>query len=125
MDKEFVSSRGDASLPFVNAVKYGQIIFLSGMVSKNLETGASMYGTIEEETSNVFENIKKLLEGAGSSMDKILKATVFLKDISQFDRMNKIYKSYFSTEKSLATRSTVEVNLVGEYKIEIEVIAYM
>lgn len=125
MEKECVSSYSDTSLPFVNAVKYGHLIFLSGMVSKNLETGTSIYGTIEEETTTVFENIKKLLEGAGSSMEKILKTTVYITDISQFDRMNKIYKLYFPSEKSLATRSTVEVGLVGEYKIEIEVIAYI
>jgi len=125
MEKEFVSSRGDASLPFVNAIKYGQIIFLSGMVSKNLETGEHLYGTIEEETSNVFKNIEKLLNEAGSSNEKILKSTVYMTDISEFDRMNKIYKSYFSTEKSLATRSTVEAKLVGKFKIEIEIVAYI
>jgi enamine deaminase RidA (YjgF/YER057c/UK114 family) len=50
---------------------------------------------------------------------------VYMTDISEFDRMNKIYKSYFSTEKSLATRSTVEAKLVGKFKIEIEIIAYI
>ena len=95
------------------------------MVSKNLETGEHIAGTIEEETAQVFENIRLLLESAGSSMDHILKATVFLADIADFERMNKVYKSYFPTSNSLAARSTVEAKLVGQFKVEIEVIAFI
>ena len=112
-------------LPFVLGTKYGDLVFLSGMVSKDLVTGEHIAGTIEEETAQVFENIKVLLEQAGSSMEKILKTTVFITDIHDFNRMNQVYKTYFPTPASLASRSTVEAKLVGQFKVEIEVVAYV
>lgn len=128
MEKTFVGETNqdlENTLPFVLGTKFDRFVFLSGMVSKNLETGEHIAGTIEEETAQVFENIRLLLESAGSSMDHILKTTVFLADIADFERMNKVYKSYFPTSNSLAARSTVEAKLVGQFKVEIEVIAFI
>lgn len=128
MEKTFVGETNqdlENTLPFVLGTKFDRFVFLSGMVSKNLETGEHIAGTIEEETAQVFENIRLLLESAGSSMDHILKATVFLADIADFERMNKVYKSYFPTSNSLAARSTVEAKLIGQFKVEIEVIAFI
>ena len=128
MEKTFIGETNqdlENTLPFVLGTKFDRFVFLSGMVSKNLETGEHIAGTIEEETAQVFENIRLLLESAGSSMDHILKATVFLADIADFERMNKVYKSYFPTSNSLAARSTVEAKLVGQFKVEIEVIAFI
>ena len=128
MEKTFVGETNqdlENTLPFVLGTKFDHFVFLSGMVSKNLETGEHIAGTIEEETAQVFENIRLLLESAGSSMDHILKTTVFLADIADFERMNKVYKSYFPTSNSLAARSTVEAKLVGQFKVEIEVIAFI
>ena len=128
MEKTFVGETNqdlENTLPFVLGTKFDRFVFLSGMVSKNLETGEHIAGTIEEETAQVFENIRLLLESAGSSMDHILTTTVFLADIADFERMNKVYKSYFPTSNSLAARSTVEAKLVGQFKVEIEVIAFI
>ena len=128
MEKTFVGETNqdlENTLPFVLGTKFDRFVFLSGMVSKNLETGEHIAGTIEEDTAQVFENIRLLLESAGSSMDHILKTTVFLADIADFERMNKVYKSYFPTSNSLAARSTVEAKLVGQFKVEIEVIAFI
>ncbi|MCI8649017.1 MAG: hypothetical protein HFG20_02765 [Anaerotruncus sp.] len=112
-------------LPFALGTQLDRLIFLSGMVSKDLKTGRYIGGTIEEETAQVLENIKVLLEGAGSSMDKILRATVFLADIGDFERMNRVYKRYFPTQTALAARSTVQAKLVGAFQIEIEVTAFV
>lgn len=124
MEKQFIGEQpvSENALPFALGVRFGSLIFLSGMVSKNLQDGRHIKGTIEEETAQVFENIKALLVQAGSSLDKILKTTVYLADMEDFERMNKVYRTYF---KSPAARSTVQAGLVGEFKIEIEVTAYI
>lgn len=123
MTKEIIGNVS-GKLPFANAVRYGSLIYLSGIVSKDLDTGEYIEGTIEEETRTVFKNIESLLSQAGSSLGKVLKTTVFLSDINDFNRMNEVYSAYFE-QIPLAARSTVEAKLVGKFKIEIELVAYV
>ena len=122
--KEFVTLENSQSvLPFALGTKHNGVVYLSGMVSKNMLTDEPIPGSIEEETRQTLENIKLLLERAGSSFDKILKATVFLVDMNDFAAMNKVYKEFFDSPEKLASRSTVGTPLVGAFKVEIEVIA--
>ncbi len=129
MDKEFIEDIGkieaDGSLPFSLGTRYGNLVFLSGMVSKDIRTGEADCGDIAYETKKVLDNIDKLLAAAGSSAEKILKVNVYLADIADFQAMNAVYSAYFNEKARLAARSTVEARLVGKYKIEIEVIAYI
>ena len=101
---------------------FGDLVFTSGQVSKDLMTGKTMAGSIEEETEQVLKNVKTVLEAAGSSMECVLKTTVFLVNKDDFQAMNKVYEKFFPGAKP--GRSTVMVGLVGSYKVEIEAIAY-
>ena len=89
----------------------------------NPETGALAGSGIQEQTKQVMENIKLLLEAAGSSMEKIIKCLVFITDMKDFQAMNDVYKSYF--EKDPPARSCVEVAALAnpELIVEIEAIA--
>ena len=103
--------------PYSQGIKIGDFVSTSGQIPLNPETGA-----IEEQTAQSLENVKAILEAAGTSMDKVIKTTVFLSDMNDFVRMNEVYATYF-TENQPA-RSAVEVaKLPKDAKIEIEVIA--
>lgn len=124
--KKFINIDGakPSSLPLSLAVEYEKLLFISGMTSRDLHTNEPISGTIEEETAIVLGNILKILEAAGSKPEQIIKTTVFLSDMKFFDGMNKVFNRFFNAE-SKAARSTVGVDLVGNCKVEIEVIAYV
>ncbi|MEM2900753.1 MAG: RidA family protein [Thermoplasmata archaeon] len=108
--------------PYSQAVRLGDFIFTSGQIPIDPSTGNIVQGGIKEQTKRVLENIKGLLEDAGSSLSNVVKTTVFLKDMSEFAQMNEIYGEYFKDKPP--ARSTVEVaRLPKDVKIEIEVIA--
>jgi 2-iminobutanoate/2-iminopropanoate deaminase len=109
--------------PISLAVSFGSLLFISGQVSKDLKTGEPRLGTIEEQTEQVLKNIETILNGADSSPDCVLKTTVFLRDMKDFPKMNEVYKKHFPGDKP--TRSTVGVALAGDYKVEIEAIAFI
>ncbi len=109
------------NLPYSRIVEYGDLIFVTGIVSSNYITGKPTYGDINSETVNALENLGRVLEEAGSSLDNILKTTVFLSNKSDFHAMNDKYRQFF--QKDPPARSTIVVNLVGDYKVEIEAIA--
>ena len=107
--------------PYSQGIKIGDFVYTSGQIPLNPETGV-MAGSFEEQTAQSLENIKAILEAAGTSMDKVIKTTVFLSDMNDFVRMNEVYATYF-TENQPA-RCAVEVaKLPKAAKIEIEVIA--
>ncbi|HFE9682558.1 TPA: RidA family protein [Clostridium perfringens] len=107
--------------PYSQGIKIGDFVYTSGQIPLNPETGV-MAESIEEQTAQSLENVKAILEAAGTSMDKVIKTTVFLSDMNDFVRMNEVYATYF-TENQPA-RSAVEVaKLPKDAKIEIEVIA--
>lgn len=111
--------------PYSQGNIFGNLIFTSGQVPLDPETGAIVGATIEEQTEQVLKNVKAILEEAGSSLDKVLKTTVFIKDMNDFAAMNAVYAKYF-TEGSFPSRSAVEVaRLPKDVMVEIETIAYL
>ncbi|MCD6546110.1 MAG: RidA family protein [Thermotogae bacterium] len=108
--------------PYSQGIKVGDFIFVSGQIPVDPNSGELVKGDIREKTKRVLENLKAVLESAGSSLEKVVKVTVFVKDISNFTAINEIYSEYFKEHKP--ARSFVEVsNLPKMVDIEIEVIA--
>ncbi|MCR5290149.1 MAG: RidA family protein [Treponema sp.] len=109
--------------PYSQAVEATPFIFTSGQLPVDPATGAFAGATIEEQTRQSLTNVKAILEKAGSSMDKVLKTTVFLSDMNNFAAMNKVYAEFF-TEGSYPARSAVEVaRLPKDALVEIEAVA--
>ncbi|GFI62118.1 putative reactive intermediate deaminase TdcF [Clostridiales bacterium] len=108
--------------PYSHAIKYGDLIFLSGQLSADIETGEIIIQDIAGQTKTAMDTIKSILEDAGSSMDKILKCTIHMTDEKLFEDMNKVYASYFTN--GYPTRiTTFGAKLYAGIDIEIEVIA--
>jgi len=107
--------------PFSPAVQAGDFVFLSGQVA--LGPDCSVTGTVGEQTERVLEGVRAVLEAAGSSLDRVLKATVFLRDMGDFADMNAAYARFFPARPP--ARTTVEVSrLPRDARVEIEVIAW-
>ena len=108
--------------PYSQAVVAGNLVFCAGQIPLDPATGNVVAGGIEEQTRRVCENIKGVLAGAGTSTDKVVKASVFLKDMNDFAGMNKIYAEYFT--KDFPARSTLQVaRIPKDCLVEIEVVA--
>ena len=108
--------------PYSQAVRWNGLIFCSGQIPLDPKTGLTVEGDIAQQTTRVLENLKAVLEAAGSGLDKVLKTTVFTKDISEFQAMNEVYGRYFPA--NAPARSTVEAaRLPRDVRIEIECIA--
>ena len=121
---EYLTSPERSQAPFSEAVRVGNLLFLSGQLGRDPQTGRLVEGGIEAETRQCLENIKRLLEKYGSSLDKVIKATVMLADIAVWAKMNSVYVTYFPKNKP--ARSAFGVSgLAGGARVEIEVIAYI
>ncbi len=108
--------------PYNHAVISGNLVFCAGQIPLEPSTGNVVAGGIEEQTTRVFENIKLVLADAGTSIEKIIKVTVYLKDLNDFAGMNKIYSQYIPS--SFPARSTLQVaRIPKDVLVEIEVIA--
>lgn len=108
--------------PYSHAVEAGGMLFLSGTVPVDPKSGQPAAGDISQATARVLDNIKLILEAAGSSLEQVVKATVFLTDMADFGAMNEVYKTYFTANEP--ARSCVAVKeLPGRFPVEIEVIA--
>ena len=125
MRKIVATKKAPAAIgPYAQANIYGNLVFTSGQVPLVPETGAVVEGGIEDQTKQVFANLKAILEEAGSGLDKMIKTTCFLKDMNDFATVNEIYGSYFEGE--FPSRSAIEVaRLPKDVLIEIEAIAYI
>jgi 2-iminobutanoate/2-iminopropanoate deaminase len=99
------------------------LLFVSGQACVDFKTSKFMLGTIEEETVRTLDNLKAIIEAAGGSMDDVLKCTVHLSDIKEFDRYNVVYASYFTGIKP--ARTTVQSVLGENIKVEIDCIVRM
>lgn len=107
--------------PYSQGMIVGNLFFSSGQIPLT-PAGELVTGGVEEQTHQVFANVKAVLEEAGSSLEKVVKATVFIKDMNDFPRINEVYGSYFREHKP--ARSCVEVaRLPKDVLIEVEVIA--
>lgn len=94
--------------PYSQAIRFEKMIWVSGCIALNPQTGAMIQPSIEEETHQVMVNLKAIVEASGSSMGKIIKTTIFLTDLSQFSAVNDIYGKYLS--EPFPARETVQVS---------------
>lgn len=109
--------------PYSQAAKAGSFLFASGQIPLRPD-GTLVEGDIVEQAHQVFANIKAVLAEAGGSLSDVVKATVFIKDMNDFGKLNEVYGEYFGDHKP--ARSTVEVaRLPRDVKVEIEVVAYL
>ena len=111
--------------PYSQAVRIGDFVYTSGQVALDPVHGLIVDNDIENQTIRVFENLKAVLTAAGTSLDHVVKATVYLKSMDDFGTMNEVYADYMATEGIVPpARSTVEVSrLPKDARIEIDVIA--
>ena len=117
-----ISAAPAAIGPYSQAVSLGSLIFTSGQLPIDVATGAFPEG-IEAQTKQSLDNVKAILENAGSCMDNVIKTTVFLSDMNDFGAMNAVYAEFFK-EGSFPARSAVEVaRLPKDALVEIEVVA--
>jgi 2-iminobutanoate/2-iminopropanoate deaminase len=109
--------------PYSVAIAFDKLVFCSGQVGLDPAVNQVVEGGIEAETRQVMTNLKNVLEAAGSGLDKVVKTTVFLRDINDFAKMNAIYGEFFSG--NYPARSTVQVAaLPRNVAVEIECIAF-
>lgn len=109
--------------PYSQAIEFNNMVYTSGVIPVNPETNELVTGSIELQAEQAIKNLAALLVEAGSSVDNVIKTTVFIKDMNDFAKVNEIYATYFT--KDCPARSCVEVaRLPKDVLIEIEAIAY-
>lgn len=125
MEKEIITTQRAPKPvgPYSQAVKIGNLVFVSGQLPIDPKTGTPVSGDIKDKTKRVFENIKAILKGAGLTLDNVAKVSVFLKNMADFPMMNEIYATYFKAKPP--ARTTVQVgDLPKGMDLEIDAIAY-
>ena len=122
MKRAFMSEQAPKPVgPYSQVVQYGEFLFLAGQVPLTPE-GKMNDGDIVAQTRQVLNNIKAVLEAAGSSMNRVLKTTIFLADLGDFETVNGVYAEYF--QEPYPARSTVEVTKLPKgARLEIDAIA--
>jgi 2-iminobutanoate/2-iminopropanoate deaminase len=108
--------------PYSPGIRVGDFVFVSGQVPRDPATGKIVGETIEEQTTQVIENIKAILAEGGATLADVVKVSAHLTDLSLFERYNKVYVSYFPDPKPV--RTTVGSQLLG-FLVEIDAIAYV
>jgi 2-iminobutanoate/2-iminopropanoate deaminase len=110
--------------PYSQGIRAGNFVFTAGQIGLDPQTGEIVPGGIEAETRRVLQNLTSVLEAAGSSLDRVVKTTVFLRDMNDFARMNSVYAEFF--KDNFPARSTVQVAALPKgVAIEIEVVALL
>ncbi len=108
--------------PYSQAIQVDNLLFVSGQIPLDPKSGELVAGGIEAETKRVMENLAAILKAAGTDFDRVVKTTIFLKDMSNFQKVNEIYGSYF--KPPFPARATVEVaRLPKDVRVEIDCIA--
>src|SRR5258708_1373820 len=123
MREVILTDRGPKPIgPYSQAVRANGFLYLSGQVALDPKTGEMTGADIQQQTERVLENVKGILEAAGSSLHHVVKTTVFLKDMNEFAAMNEVYGKYFTPAPP--ARSTVkESRLTKDAMVKIEAIA--
>jgi 2-iminobutanoate/2-iminopropanoate deaminase len=123
MKREIKTEKAPQAIgPYSQAIVANGIIFASGQIAIDPATGDLNTGIVEEQTRLVLSNLQAVLEAAGSSFDKVIKCTVFLQDMNDFNRMNTIYGEFFT--RPYPARVAIQVaRLPKDVKVEIEAIA--
>jgi len=125
MKKEFIVTKNapGAIGPYSQGISLGDLVFTSGQLPIDPATGKLVEGDVKVATTQVIRNVQGVLEAAGSSLDKVVKATVYLKDLGDFAAMNEVYSSFFTSD--LPARTCFQVaKLPMDASVEIEVIAH-
>ncbi len=108
--------------PYSQAIKANGFLYVSGQIAINPKTNELVLGSFEEQSRLVLDNLKAILEAGNSSLEKVIKVTIFLKDMGQFGTFNTIYSEYFAAFKP--ARACVEVSrLPKDVEVEVEAIA--
>ena len=124
MKKEIVSTKDAPAAigPYSQAIKAADLVFISGQIPLDPASGEIAGDSIEAQTERVIKNLEAVLNAAGSGLDKVIKTTIYLTDLSDFAVVNEIYGSYFNDAPP--ARATVEVSgLPKGVKVEIDAIA--
>ncbi|MFC2146157.1 RidA family protein [Acidobacteriota bacterium] len=124
MDKQVIETKDapEAVGPYSQAIRTGNFVFLSGQIGLDPQTMTLVEGGVEAQAKQIFKNIKAVLKEAGLDLQNVVKATVFLKDMADFKKVNEIYAAHF--QPPYPARSAVAVKDLPLYvDIEIEVIA--
>ena len=122
--KDIISTeRGPKAIgPYSQATRANGLVFVSGQIALDPRTQELVHGDIAAQTERVLENLKGILEAAGSSLEKVVRTTVFLLDMGEFAAMNQVYGRYFANHAP--ARSTVQVSrLPRDVRVEIDAIA--
>ena len=107
--------------PYSQAIRYGNLLFVSGQIALDPETGELVEGDIEVQTKQVMENLQAIIKEAGMTLQNVLKCSCFLKDMEDFAEFNAVYNSYLA--ESLPARETVEVaRLPKDVRVEVSAI---
>ncbi len=123
MKQIVTTDRGPRAIgPYAQAVRANGLLFVSGQIPLDPATGQMIEGDIAQQTLRVLENLKGIVEASGSSLERVVKTTVYLADIADFAAMNEVYARYFS--ENPPARATVAVkDLPRGARVEIELIA--
>ena len=123
MIETVATDRGPKAIgPYSQGIKANGFVFLSGQIALDPQTQQLVEGDVTRQTERVLENLKAIVEAAGSSIQHVVKTTVFLADINDFAAMNEVYARYFTAHPP--ARSTVEVaRLPRDVRVEIDLIA--
>jgi len=123
MKQPISTDRGPKAIgPYSQAIKANGFIFISGQIALDPKTNQLVEDDIRVQTERVLENLKGIVEAAGSSLDRVVKTTVFLKDMGEFAAMNEVYARYFP--EAPPARATVEAaRLPRDVRVEIDLIA--
>ncbi len=108
--------------PYSQAIKANGFVFVSGQVGFDPKTGEFVPGGVAEQTEQVLKNVSAVLEAAGSSLDQVVKTTVFLADMKEFSAMNEVYAKFFS-DPPPARATVAAAGLPRDARVEIEVVA--
>ena len=123
MKQVIATDRGPKAIgPYSQAIKANGFVFVSGQIPLDPQTQQVVAGDIARQTERVMENLKGIVEAAGASLERVVKTTVYLKDLGDFAAMNEVYGRYFTANPP--ARATVEVaRLPKDVRVEIELIA--
>lgn len=122
MPKEIIRSENAPKPggPYSQGILAEKFLFVAGQVGTDPKTGKLADG-VTAQTKQVLENVKAIVEAAGSSLDKVVRVGVYLRDIQDFGAMNEVYKTYFSQNQP--ARTTIQSTLVGQFLVEIDCVA--
>lgn len=126
MEKEIINTKAAPAAigPYSQGIAFGNLIFTSGQLPVDMATGDMVYDDVKKATECSIKNLEKVLEAKGSSLDKVIKTTVFIKDMNDFSKVNEVYGKFFN--QNCPARSCVEVaRLPKDVLVEIEAIAYV